>query len=261
MESTSHICSIIPFYLLESMAESDNEEIRNMATYTLQCDAKIHEERHACMATSIQDRYGPGHGHGDGDSAPPPQGIVPDYVHSHIADGPGTDNAIREASSATIGISAATREERQKVIADDSAATAVPPLIEGTWHRQVFDMEGEGDPDFPGFSLPGTLVRDEGDAPVADQTVNETYDNTKIVLDFYKTMFGWNSINGSGMPVKSSVHFGRMFGNAFWNGRQMVYGDGSDLIYNFTKAIDVIGHEITVSLFLETTGRREEGVG
>src|SRR5204863_3629678 len=34
--------------------------------------------------------------------------------------------------------------------------------------------------------------------------------------------------------------------NAFWNGQQMVFGDGDGVIFNrFTRSIDVIGHELT----------------
>jgi len=49
------------------------------------------------------------------------------------------------------------------------------------------------------------------------------------------------------MHVVSSVHFGQGFANAMWTEgpNQMVYGDGNDVLYNFTAAIDVIGHEMT----------------
>jgi len=42
------------------------------------------------------------------------------------------------------------------------------------------------------------------------------------------------------------VHFGVGYDNAFWDGRQMVYGDGdNELFQRFTIAVDVIGHELT----------------
>jgi Zn-dependent metalloprotease len=48
------------------------------------------------------------------------------------------------------------------------------------------------------------------------------------------------------------VHYGQNYDNAFWNGQQMVYGDGDadmpedeQLFNRFTIAIDVIGHELT----------------
>ena len=48
------------------------------------------------------------------------------------------------------------------------------------------------------------------------------------------------------MKLDSTVHYGEDYTNAFWNGTQMVYGDGDGEIFQrFTKSIDVIGHELT----------------
>jgi hypothetical protein len=50
------------------------------------------------------------------------------------------------------------------------------------------------------------------------------------------------------MELLSSVHYGTDFDNAFWNGSQMVYGDGSGRIFargGLTKDVDVIAHELT----------------
>jgi Zn-dependent metalloprotease len=48
------------------------------------------------------------------------------------------------------------------------------------------------------------------------------------------------------MKLDSTVHYGEDYNNAFWNGTQMVYGDGDgDIFQRFTKSIDVIGHELT----------------
>jgi Zn-dependent metalloprotease len=48
------------------------------------------------------------------------------------------------------------------------------------------------------------------------------------------------------MRLDSTVHYGKSYNNAFWNGTQMVYGDGDGEIFQrFTKCIDVVGHELT----------------
>ncbi len=100
--------------------------------------------------------------------------------------------------------------------------------------------------------LPGTLVRQEGDGPSGDLSVDEAYDGAGITYDLYFTEFQRNSIDNDGMSLISTVHFDQSYDNAFWNGQQMVYGDGDDdmpeaqRIFNrFTIAIDVIGHELT----------------
>jgi Zn-dependent metalloprotease len=42
------------------------------------------------------------------------------------------------------------------------------------------------------------------------------------------------------------VHYGQGYDNAFWNGEQMVYGDGDGTLFTaFTGPLDVTGHELT----------------
>ncbi len=94
-------------------------------------------------------------------------------------------------------------------------------------------------------NTPGTLKR-SGSVASTDQNVNEAYDGGVDTYNFYYKLFGRNSYNGIGGDFISTVHYGSEFDNAFWNGQQMVYGDGDGTIFNrFTIAKDVIGHELT----------------
>ena len=109
----------------------------------------------------------------------------------------------------------------------------------GTKRRTIYNAKN-------GTDLPGTLVRGEGDPPTGDIGVDEAYDGSGATYDFYHEVFQRNSIDGFGMRLDSTVHFDRKYDNAFWNGNQMVYGDGDGEIFDrFTKSIDVIGHELT----------------
>ncbi len=101
-------------------------------------------------------------------------------------------------------------------------------------------------------TLPGTVVRREGDPPSADVAVNEAYDGAGNTFDFYNDIYQRNSIDGNGMAIISSVHYDINYDNAFWDGSQMVYGDGDSslppdkqLFNRFTICLDVIGHELT----------------
>jgi Zn-dependent metalloprotease len=79
-----------------------------------------------------------------------------------------------------------------------------------------------------------------------DQTAKRTVHETTNVAKFYKDVFNRNSIDDQGMTMMSSIHYGRLFNNAMWDGHQMVYGDGdSKLFVDFTNGDDVIGHELT----------------
>jgi Zn-dependent metalloprotease len=48
------------------------------------------------------------------------------------------------------------------------------------------------------------------------------------------------------MNMIGTVHYLSGYDNAFWNGSQMVFGDGDGTYFNrFTVSIDVMGHELT----------------
>ncbi len=97
-----------------------------------------------------------------------------------------------------------------------------------------------------GRRLPGKLVRGEGDAPLGDASGNAAYDGSGDTFDFYSQILKRNSIDARGMRLDSTVHYGDRFNNAFWNGRQMVYGDGDGKLFTgFANAIDVVAHELT----------------
>jgi Zn-dependent metalloprotease len=109
----------------------------------------------------------------------------------------------------------------------------------GVKRRTIYDAKASQ-------TLPGTLVRSEGDPPSKDPAVNEAYDAAGATYDLYHDVFERNSVDDRGLRLDSTVHFGVAYDNAFWNGSQMVYGDGDSKIFQrFTKCIDVIGHELT----------------
>ena len=93
--------------------------------------------------------------------------------------------------------------------------------------------------------LPGQVVRHEGQAAVGDVSANEAYDGLGDTFDFFLSAYQRNSIDNAGLPLNASVHFASGYNNAFWNGQQMVFGDGDGVIFNrFTISLDVIGHEL-----------------
>jgi Zn-dependent metalloprotease len=48
------------------------------------------------------------------------------------------------------------------------------------------------------------------------------------------------------MRLDSTVHYGKRYDNAFWDGAQMVYGDGDGRLFGrFTAALEVIAHELS----------------
>lgn len=92
-------------------------------------------------------------------------------------------------------------------------------------------------------SLPGRQAKDA--ATAEDGSVQRTYSETDQLATFLREVFGRNSIDDAGMTLMSSVHYGKNYNNAMWNGLQMIYGDGdSELFLDFTLGTDVIAHEL-----------------
>ncbi len=123
----------------------------------------------------------------------------------------------------------------------------------GTLRRTIFDAQNTE-------NLPGKLVRGEGDAATDDVAVTEAYDYSGNTYDFYEKIFGRNSVDDKGQRLDSSVHYGQQYDNAFWDGRQMIYGDGDGELFNrFTLALDVIGHELTHGVTQNTAALEYSG--
>ena len=66
---------------------------------------------------------------------------------------------------------------------------------------------------------------------MADTAVNEAYDGAGTTFEFYRDVYERNSIDGTGLGLVSSVHYGTRYENAFWDGVQMVYGDGGGQMF------------------------------
>src|SRR6202000_2799539 len=63
-----------------------------------------------------------------------------------------------------------------------------------------------------------------------------------------------NSIDDRGLRIDSFVHYGNKFNNAFWDGGEMVYGDGDGKLFReFPGASDVVAHELTHGVTQYTT--------
>ncbi|WP_104200040.1 M4 family metallopeptidase [Cryobacterium sp. Y29] len=120
-----------------------------------------------------------------------------------------------------------------------SGARTLPARTPGESDRTISDAGGQE-------RLPGRHVRAEGQPAGDDPAVNEAYDSLGATQMLYWTQFGRDSIDGNGLPMDATVHYGKQYDNAFWDGERMVFGDGDGQIFNrFTISPSVIGHELT----------------
>jgi Zn-dependent metalloprotease len=91
----------------------------------------------------------------------------------------------------------------------------------------------------------GPIVRREGEPDTGDQATDEAYAGLGDTFDFFLAVYGRNSIDEGGMPLRGVVHFGDDYPNAFWDGQRMVFGNGDGKVLGLmTRSLDVIGHEL-----------------
>ena len=167
--------------------------------------------------------------------------IVPPYIMREIVEN-GT--AVQRQQALRNLVSAEAVRVQREVIAKEGVAE---PLMEAAavgLSRIIYTADN-------GSSLPGRQLRGEGGAPTGDPAADEAYDGAGATYDLFSEIYNRNSIDGVGLRLDSTVHYRTGYDNAFWNGRQMVYGDGDEdlpeaqrLFNRFTIAVDIIGHEL-----------------
>jgi Zn-dependent metalloprotease len=119
--------------------------------------------------------------------------------------------------------------------------------------RTIYDTDTSED-------LPGDVVREEGDPATGDVAVTEAYDGLGATFALFAEVFERNSIDGIGLPLEATVHYGKLYDNAFWNGERMVFGDGDGEVFErFTISLSVIGHELAHGVTQFTSGLEYEG--
>jgi len=157
----------------------------------------------------------------------------------------------QRAVLASIVGSARLRGRREAIAATGTTTEAA--ALAGGKKRRVYTADN-------GTSLPGRLVMQEGDPATTDAAVNEAYDGAGFTYDLFWKAYERDSLDAAGMPLDSTVHFQRDYDNAFWDGKQMVYGDGDGELFNrFTLALDVIGHELTHGVTQSTSNLNYSG--
>ncbi|QCR43022.1 peptidase M4 family protein [Curtobacterium sp. SGAir0471] len=160
--------------------------------------------------------------------------VVPPYLLRAVA---AASEHPRAASAARTALA-----EMEVVAAPKHDHRVRPQGISGTVDRSpqrtIADARGT-------TTLPGEVVRREGDADSGDAAVDEAYAGLGATHAFWLDVFGRVSIDGAGLPLDATVHYGQDYDNAYWDGQRMVFGDGDDEVFRrFTIALDVIGHEL-----------------
>jgi Zn-dependent metalloprotease len=171
--------------------------------------------------------------------------IVPPYLLERLA---GLDDPRFERAAAAARASRALdepfRSSRVEERARAGQTPAVPrePIARRSLEPPLRTIYDAGHTEI----LPGRVVRKEGGPAGDDRSVAEAYDGLGRTHELFRYAYSRASIDDNNLPLDASVHYGRDYDNAFWNGTQMVFGDGDGTVFRgFTSSLSVIGHELT----------------
>ena len=171
--------------------------------------------------------------------------IVPPYLLQTMAQR-GSDRQ-RAAAQRSLGLDVAVRSARPTTGVRPPGREGAAPVSDQP-ERTVSTANNTE-------SLPGSVVRREGDPATHDAATDEAYDGLGATYALYLSAYGRRSLDGAGLPLPATVHYGRDYDNAFWDGTRMVFGDGDgELFRRFTISVDVIGHELTHGVTEVTAG-------
>ena len=173
--------------------------------------------------------------------------FVPPFLLQRIAETAPERRLVADGRD-TLAVDRRLRSRREAATSD------TPPLAapEGG-DRVVYDARGSED-------LPGTRARAADDPATGDAAVDEAHDHSGVSWDLFAQVFDRASVDGRGTPLTVTVHYGRDYDNAFWDGSQLVFGDGDGEVFDrFTKPLDVTAHEFTHGVTQFTAGLTYQG--
>ncbi|KAF2280036.1 zincin [Westerdykella ornata] len=178
--------------------------------------------------------------------------VVPEYILRAVVEKGEAPEHIISACQSTIDNTRRLQDARiqhgQSIVSAQQQQTAQAAGAVRHLKRTIYNAQNSWDSD----DLPrdkvmikegGVLISKEEDS---SQDANECYVGFKKTYDFYFEFFKRDSVNGRGLKLDGFVHYGQRYANAFWDGREMIFGDGDGHIFNgFTDELDVIAHELT----------------
>lgn len=113
--------------------------------------------------------------------------------------------------------------------------------------------------------LPGTAVRSKDprrwdEAGPAHGAAVDAHAYVAAAWDYFATVHGRAGWDGKGKGVHTTVHFGQGYDNAFYDGKQLVFGDGDGTQFSpLSGALDVVAHEFTHGVTAHTAHLGMEG--
>lgn len=175
------------------------------------------------------------------------RGFIPDYLLRRIAGDEGEPGA----AARTLLIDDRVRARRREL-----RGAAVPAAVAVARGDGGFTIHTADNTD----RLPGDPVRDQDQPAAGDKAVDEAWDGVRAAVSLFAEVFARESYDGAGTRVSATVHYEKDYNNAFWDGEQLVFGDGDGRLFGrFTKPLDVCVHEFAHGVVEHTSGLVYQG--
>ena len=166
----------------------------------------------------------------------PIQCIIPPYMIDHMVE--HGDEETRRRGIELITESSSIRGQRD--VRASMPRVAARDLQIGRKQINIYDAQGQRD------TASRVLRKTERDLDTGDQVVDETYRGLDAAYEFFFQRFKRTSFDNRGLLIDATVNFGQNFGNAFWDGEKLLFGNGNGRYFNrFSIARDIIAHEFT----------------
>ncbi|MEV4417087.1 M4 family peptidase, partial [Catellatospora sp. NPDC049609] len=175
-------------------------------------------------------------------------------VHGWLADGQ-TPSRLHVISDAVSGELIGSFDEIETVTGTGtgiySGAVSIDTTLSGSTYQLIDPARGNGRTcDMNNGTSTCTTFTDADNAWGTGAQSNrqsagvDAHFGAAKTFDYFKNVHGRNGIFGNGSGVPSRVHYGNNYVNAFWDGAQMTYGDGSSNSRPLVS-LDVAGHEMS----------------
>jgi bacillolysin len=144
------------------------------------------------------------------------------------------------------------------VIAANGASYILEDATRGSPATRTYSAAGS-------TRLPGTAVRSKDPASwdtggVAPGAAVDAHAFVAATWDYFAKVHGRRGWDGKNKGVHTTVHYGPRYDNAFFDGKQLVFGDGDGSDFSaLAGGLDVVAHEFTHGVTYHTARLGMEG--
>jgi Zn-dependent metalloprotease len=182
--------------------------------------------------------------------------IVPEYLLREVAENKEASSEVRTAAEKTIeeGRDLFTRSTIDSGMVGEIAGKTIPVTFDGKpppalrLERFIWTANGNK-------TLPGTICLEDQPYTTQFDEVKAVYHRLKHIYDFFYLVFNWRLFDNNGNQLHVSINYGHNCMNEYWNGSQIILGQGSPAgLTRFYTADDVLAHELTHGIISQTSG-------